>query len=776
MVCKMWMLTFASLLIMISLMTGTKRQIFGWLVSMSSLLIAYWFSPTPKLYGPAQYWLGEYWHHLGDDITGLVNSTEAIFRLAVVCLVVYVMSFVFSFLLDRFVGPINGEPKERSGADEEADINGKKVISSGRIRLLIFAAAILFVVQSASNLSSFILKAAGKGQIFLIAIVASLIPLLCCGAVCRLRRWSAFRVGAVAAISMSGVGVALGVGGGLEVNTELLTYAFVFFTTVLAVVFVFLGNSRQPIRFAKFGWLFVVTAALAIALPVVTSKYDLYSLLLTSPQFDFEEAAFRKELNSYPGADITMERSIRGYPGSLTFEFGPTAADSFFDDLDSSKLPNSIRLVVSGIGVGMHLNNLKNYNVVTLDVSRCELTTKQLAELARLQVPIRFVDCNFIKSELEESGLVFSGPLTFESRGQIRQRSGASDVIVQFVDATSGFCLESEINIRNSLSSDGFNTVLDLVEKIGDGATVTIRSIDDKVDVEGLARRKNLERLSIASCVFRSETNLTPSEKAGLTLLVKTEAEGAIRANQVDIDFWKLAVGVTGKFKPIGIDDELAAPKWLDSLYGEDSPFVYQSNDASEVERLWLPQCSDDVLKKVSGSTTLKSVSFDINWLGNQHLTWIATSGAPAKLQEVPLLNKLTELEELYFAGMEVVDLSLLTDLTRLKTIQFGSGSPGFSQKLFPNLEEVRIVLDQPIKNGLMRELKAIESLKRLVVIDIHVSTFDEDKFLEQARALFGDQVEVSVVDVDDGRQLVPAEFESHRERVRQGFIEKYLE
>ena len=69
MVCKMWMLTFASLLIMISLMTGTKRQIFGWLVSMSSLLIAYWFSPTPKLYGPAQYW-----HHLGDDITGCNRS------------------------------------------------------------------------------------------------------------------------------------------------------------------------------------------------------------------------------------------------------------------------------------------------------------------------------------------------------------------------------------------------------------------------------------------------------------------------------------------------------------------------------------------------------------------------------------------------------------------------------------------------------------------------------------------------------------------------------
>ena len=753
-VCKFWMLTYGSLLLTTCVISGTKRQVFVWLVSMLSLLVAHLSSPFSSIEGVVAHF-----NHIGCDATGLVDPSQAIVPMAVGCSVLFVVSFGISFLLDRFLGPLHGLRKPRSEPEPTSDSEEKRSVASGRIRLLIAAAVILFTAQAAGNLVRANFEGLNLGESFLIPATMSIVTLLCCGAICRLRFLPACFVGAVAVCALTGGGVAQAARGGVAANAMFLVGAFGFCSIMLASIFALLGNSKQPFKL-KFGWLLVATSILACVFPAVGSKYDWHSLLLANP-LDLKKAAFQKTLNSHPGVSV---RQLFGMGARYEIVFESKDAEDFFNEFDPSLTPKGgSAMYISFMGPGVDLSDLKRINPTHLQFSQCELSSQQLADLAELGTGVSIVNCKFNESEIRQL------KATFES--EIHIWGSRPSMVAQFVDATDAFAFETRIglHIGSYLSDRDMSAVWSLLEKTE--YAVSLESIGGEPDLEALRKRKNLGRLEISSGDFSMLTDNTPSYSEYFFLLLETEAQVAGRVDSNKL-FWELALGAKGKFKPL-----VFANSDLLSGFGsiDDSPFAWKMNPSGELEKLWLPQSINGIDQKIANPKSLKEISFDIRWLDNEDITEDQSFATSTWIRPEPFLNNLTNLEALYLSEREVVDLSALNALTGLETIQFSSSSSGFRRDLFPKLKEVRVVMDKPIKNGLMKELKAIETLERLVVIDTHTTTFTEEQFLKQARTLLGDQVEVSVVDSSDSGQLAPDDFKQHRIDIRQRCVEKYL-
>ena len=761
--CTIWMLVYVSLLLMTSVVVGTKRQFLIWLVAMSSLLVAHLCSPTQR--PPDSDGISNYWHHIGANVVGLVNPHEAIIRLVGICSLVFLASFGISFLLDRFVGPLSGTEQKRSQPRSEPDTEKKKRVTSGRVRLLIAAAVILFVAQAIGNIVRANSEEVNLGQSFLIPLIVSLITVLCCGAMCRLSRLPAFLIGVLATFALTCAGFSNAVQIGTEANVQSFGLFFAYFTIMLIAIFGLLGNSKQPFQL-NFGWLSIATAVLACAIPVIGSKYDLHTLLLAKPPLDFDTAAFRKELNSYRDVEVSM---TNGFRGAIDFEFvfKPKSANNFFDEFDSSRISGAgCRMQIIRMGSEVDLSGLGKSKPIHITFSKCELSSQQLADLAQLSIPINFVNCNFVTSEIRQPKVDFTADTSFWST--------ESPTISQFVQATDAFGFLANVSFSNDdLEPQEMDAVLNLVEKTSAGAMISVNKAGNLLDVDDLRSRKNLDRLAISFADLTVDANSKPRYSDYFKLLLETEAsvQGSVTH---DDSTWSLALGAKGELRPLQpIENSYLR---LDAESLKDSSFVYQFSNSGEIEKLWLPECDPTIIRKVSKLKSLKAISFDIGWLGNEHIAGQLASSIPTVFQGEQSLNELTNLEELYFSGNETVNLSLLNALTKLKTIQFPASSTGFSRDLFSGLEEVSVVLDKPIKNGLMTELNAIKSLKRLKVIDIHATNFTAEQFLKQARAMFGERVDVSVVDSIESKRLAPKDFEQHRAEVRQRCIEKYLE
>ena len=760
-VCKLWMITFCSLLLTTCLIAGTKRQVFVWLVSMLSLLVAYLSSPYQAL-GQG---VVKYYYHLGCDATGLVNPPEAIMRMAVGCSLLFAVTFGFSFLFDRLLGPVQGSEKLRSGQNPNSDGAEKRRLASGRIRLLIAAAAILFTVQALGNLFRVNLGSMKFAQMFLIPATMLIVAMFCCSAVCRLRFLPALFVGVVAVCALTGGGFAQAVESGVAANLMFLVGVFCFCSILLASIFAFLGNSKQPFKL-KFGWLFIVTAILACVIPAVGARYDWHSLLLANP-LDLDLAASRKKLNSYPGVSVKTASGRLG-PGTVyEIVFGSKDADDFFNQFDSSLTAiTGCHMNISLMGPDVDLSGLERSSPADIQFTQCELSTQQLADLAELEIPIGIVNSKFIESEIQQLKPTF--------KKEIYIRSTNSSKLAQFVDITNAFGFEGSVGLYADENVE-LSAVWRLLEKTDEGATVRVISMGGDSDLESLRKRVNLDRLEVRSADFSMLADTRPKHPEYFFLALESKARVAGPVFQNDV-FWNLALGAKGTFQPFGFE-VFSGPNMLsdfDSI--QDSPFAWKVNPSGEVEKLWLPQCTDGVVRKVANPESLKEISFDIRWLDNEYISENQFFAAISTTQPELLLKSLTNLKALYLTEREIVDLSALNSLTGLETIQFSSSSTNFGRGLFPRLKEVRVVLDKPIKNGFMKELKAIKSLERFVVIDTHATTFSKEQFLKQARAVLGDQVEVSVVDLSDSGKLAPGDFKQHRVVVRQRCIEKYLE
>ena len=762
-ICLLQMYLFACLIVLTCIVAGAKRQPIVALLSISSLAIAAWFATGNGLVS-----YGYRTNLIGPTETGWKNSTEAIIWLAVVSCVAFATSFAISFLLDRFAKPLWGV--EQSKKEQDSDGTTAEKNKSSRIRFLIVLTVGLFLFQAIGNVAGRNLPGNGSIQAYFLPVGYLLLASFCCGLICRLRLVGAWIVGAFLAIASMGAVATVAVQRGESVASWFMPIAFASCSTLIALVFALLGNSKQKLT-RRFSWLTFATVGIAVGLGIIGMKHDLHSLLLGDEPFDLPRAAFLKSLNSDPSVRVAHEVAKRkGSPDELYFSFGSESKNDFFNRFEVSGLFNgSCQINIGGLAQTVDLSQLKKFQPSRLCLSNCELSSQQLADLFQVGIPVQLINCEFV------SGKVRSVPISFGA--SVFQNAKKQGTTKQFIAAIEDFEIDSPLSFWCHHASDGdIQAVLDKLPSIK-SKLGKISWSGSPIPASHLSGRPGLENLSVKDCDFQFADGDKPIYPGSFALVLKSKATVGGRVEDSNT-FWSLVLGAVGEFTPFLLDLHRTGNSRIDFADQEmliQMHFGYGlSEESGEIEKLWLPWCDSKIIASVGQLKSLTALSFDIEWLRNGTVSQAFAATLPSN-KDVSDLNLLTNLRELYLSFNEQVDLSVLSSLSELETIQFTSSSTGFNRDLFPKLKKARILLDRPLKNGLMKELAATESLETLVIVDFNSTNFDQVQFLAQARPIFSG-VDLRVVNIDDGETLIPEHFKQHRLDVRQKCIEKYLE
>jgi hypothetical protein len=763
--CLLQMYLYASIVMLACVVAGAKRQPIVALLSMSSLAIAYWFAPSGNLVSH-----GYRTNLIGPDATGWEHATEAIIWLAVACSIAFATSFAISFLLDRFAGPLWGSKLSKQHPD--ASEPGSASRKSNRIRFLIVLAVGLFLFQAVGNVTG---ASLGRNfaETYLLPIGFLLLASFCCGLICRLRIVAAWTVGAFLAVASMGavVTVAVAARKGNDIDSWFMFFAFLICSAVIALVFALIGNTRPTLTRAL-SWLSIAIVGIAVGLGVIGMKHDLHSLLLGDKQFDFPRAAFIKSLNSDPSVRVAHQIARwTGWRDELFFSFGSESSNDFFDHFDASGLSNGgCQVSIDGLTETVDLSAIKKCQPLHLNLANCKLSSQQLADLFELGVSVQLIDCEFIRGKTAGTpNLIGAG---------VYHMATKPGTTKQFMEAIEDFEIENVINLWGDHAADGdIEAMLDKLpsfkSKLG-----RISWNGSPISESQILGRAGLEHLSANGCDFQLADGDKPIYPGSFALVLKSKATVGGHVDNSNV-YWGLVLGAVGEFNPYQLEFHQTEITRLDTANQKKllrSHFGYeQAEESGEIKNLWLPRCDTNIIAPLANLNSLTSLSFDVEWLCNPSVSESFSSTLPS-IKDISNLNQLVNLRELYFSSYDQVDLSALKSLAEMKTIQFTSSSTGFNRDLFPKLKEVRILLDKPLKNGLMKELAATETLQTLIVVNFDATNFDRAQFLAQASRRFGNKVDIRVVHIDDGETLVPEHFKRHRLEVRKKCIEKYLD
>ncbi len=756
-VCLLWISAYASLLLFTCMVAGTKRQPIVAIVSLLSLTLVFAFSSVKiQQIGP------DLPNIVGADATGLAHSTDAIGYLIAVCLISFAISFAASYLLDRFVRPFWGT--EASDRVRAAGESSGKTENPNRFRFLIVVAVVLFLFQATKNVLGTNSSVQFWGQAFLIPIGFLCVATLCCGLICRIRIFGAWAVGAFMAMVSASAVVSIAVRKSETIDAGFMLSVLVACAMLIAIVFALLGNSKRKIQ-SSFSWLSIATLGIGCGLAFMSSKYDLHSLLLGDSPLDFPRAAFLKTLNTDPQVQVTHSRRSRS-ADEFTFVFAPDADSTFFDQFDASGISNTgNRISIIGMNETVDLAGLKNWLPVHIHLYGCRLSSQQLAEISQLGIPVYLLTCEFVPGE--------TVGVRREIGPQIYLMATDPGETSQFMAAIDGFEMTGDLKLWAGGTTDAdIEAILDSLDSNKTEYRINLQNV--QIPASRLLNRKNLECLLISGCDFSVSNEDKPLDPDSFAMVLKNKVGVQGRIENLNV-FWGLALGTIGEFQPYLIT-EVRNEDYDDAEALKNLHFAYElTKNSDEIEKLWSPWCDADIISSLGKMKSLTALSFDIEWLGNPHLSSHFSSQIPGLL-DVSELDQLQNLTELYFSPFDQVDVSFLSSLSKMETIQFTSSSTGFHRDLFPKLKEVRVLLDKPIKNGLMKEFAAVKSLESIVVVDIHATNFTEDKFLKQAVPYFKGKVDVRVIDIEDAGQLAPDDFNQHRLGVRKKCIEQYLD
>ena len=767
-ICLIWVYT--GLLFLTSAITATKRQPIVALIAMCSLIFVYLSATEPGRY--ARY-------DVGPKVTGINSLATAAIVLGIACLAVFALSFAASFLLDRWIRPIWGSEKLIDDSDED-DLQ-VTAATSKRFRLLIVAVVGLFIFQAVNNMFGTGISDLGWVRPLLVPATIVFFSMLGCGLICRLPIVIGLVVGAFLAISYSGCLTLLVYRNG-SVNVFYLAIACLVSAAIIATAFGLLGNSKARMRWNN-GWLSWLTVVVGCGLTFIGGKYDIFTLLLGNRPFDMARAAYVKTINGDP--DVRVVHQLPQWKGTMEHLLVSFSADSgtdFFGQFDSTGITTGLcKFVIEDMGASVDLKSLSRLEPVTLDFRNCKLSSQQLADTFQLGVAVTFDECDFLPGE-------FNGDVSIDCPALYLMTEHGDGKIAEFAESIKDFELNSVLNVfikriagkENSTANvENSTAILRMLDSMGDGAgAIFLDSAQFEFEPAQLKSQKNISRLTLQNCVFKLSQDKQPGEREAFVHVLESEIGVTGRVGDNDL-LWELTLGAVGKFEPFdvpgySISDHVANNfQYLEDL--KQSAFAYRgSGDSDDVRHFWFPCYAQSLAGSIAEVDSLETLSFDIDWLGSEFLA-SHLSSQPQRILDISDLDQLTNLRELYLSYFEKVDLSVLKSLSKLETVQFTSSSKGYSGNLFPQLKEVRILLDKPIKNGLMKQLAATGTLRSLVVFNYNATKFDEDKFLARAIPWFKNRVKIQVINITEGESLPPEHFIEHRRDVRRKCIRKYL-
>ncbi len=754
--CKCWITSYVGILFFSCVVAGTKRQIIlGLLLMTTAAPMFLWNYDSPSVN-----WGSGRAPYVGVELSGLRSVFDAGTRLLAALCVVLAASIGLSYWLDRHVGPVIGSrgPEQPSDDSDEGNAKTKRSLLQVLIPLLV----VLFLVQAVGNIAGTQFGSGGASARYLLPIGVTFLVVFGVGLICRLKTLAALGTGVSLALATAGGLYAIAINEGSNVPVIVLLVFFGACSVVIAVVFAMLGRGKQRSQLL-FSPLSALLVFLVGAFTWLGAKYDLYTLALGVDQLDFPQAAFVKSVNSKRGVNIKYDSNGRW--GNVQFEFLPTGRnDNLLNELmleGFSKTRNRITFI--GMQSTVDLSRFSELKPRIISVSDSNLATSQLRELLYPGVRIWFFDCRFVADEVNVDSFVGSA--------QVQVNNGAK----AFLNATKKLDLQSDLSLYfgEPMNSQDLESVIGLIQRSTMEDTIVYVSDANNlelIDLQTLRDRPELRRVMLEHCTLALDQNGRAKKPRPFELVL--ESEIGVSCNIVDRKLaWKLALASNGDFF-----HSLSLGQFSDlrQISIEDSFFVYARNETGAAEKLWIPWCNKAVLRECTDMESLTALSFDVDWLKGNGTKSEFYGLALAKVNET-LLNQLTGLRELYFSPSNDVNLSSLTDLRNLETLQIASSTKGFRHDLFPNLKEVRLLVNGPIKNGLMNELKKTESLESLVVVDLFEVDFSAKQFLIQSDRLFGGKVKVVAIERRDVSDFAPADFQQYLLDLRSRCIKEYL-
>ena len=741
---QIFLTVFQAVVVVVSVVAGTRRRIFFAIAAWLSMAISYLVSLGYNLEGVSEriVYLGS-----GQKFSPIKGEFhEIVIAMLISAIVMFAISFVLSYFFDWFLGRVDSESSQ---ALAEADEQPKK--KSGRFRILALLAAPLFFVQLSNNLS--------RGSEWLAVAVLLLIGF---AIACRLPSWKglvAIVAFAVAIFFTSVKLLALRMGDDTTANTGMAAMFFAGIVLVLVPIWFLVGALRNRSDRVP-GWLSVLACLLFGAAAWIYSQYDSGSLLFGHHQFDFGVAKSIRNLGTHPNV---LTRLSAWYGGRSDCEINFQSKDGVDDFFETNQLPD-LPLVIhlSGMPETVDLSPLEQLTVTELYVRDSCLSSAQLVSLAKTQQAtgfhrLVFSNCTFKSDDLNwPDGLRPNFELNNISGGEYAK-------FFEAIEGLDGLGL-SMPGVSNERDCEAVSTALK--SKIGQ-----MRLYVNFCKPETAAAIADVEDLSNVTLDMVNLGNDQVHERSYLKLLFDSEARISASPTGSDQLFWDLVFATKGHlvYSNWGDAEPPKLPKQLDPEELRKFHLVYDGTHSGQpITKLFLPVLTGNTVSQLVNFPKLRCLSFDSSWM---------RSGYPGNIPQFQLdlrpLKGVVELKELYMPGFgQHNDLSMLAGQEKLEILRFNTSAKRFDANLFPKLKHVILgVSVARLDDELLAELAALEDLENLTLMIGH--EMDANRIKKTVEGVLP-KVDVEILDLY--AKYIPDDFAEHCKKVRDQCRAKYLQ